>query len=83
MIDEGTVIELMKHIKRLLCEEQARADSADREGRTKDFFWHVGYISALKENLAEIERATGIYGKEEGTCRTYTRKKSLWKHSKR
>lgn len=80
MIEEGSVIELMQHIKRLLCEEQARADSADREGGTKDFFWHVGYISALKENLAEIERTTGItgiYGKEEGTCRTYTRKKSL------
>jgi hypothetical protein len=79
MIEEGTVIELIKHLKRQLCEEQARADHADREGRVKDFFWHAGYISAMKETLKEIERATGItgvYGKEE-TCRTHTRKQSL------
>lgn len=77
MIDEGIIIEFMKHIKRQLCEEQARAD---REGSIKDYFWHAGYISALKENLKEIERTTGItgvYGKEEGTCRTHTQKKSL------
>ncbi|MDY3744298.1 MAG: hypothetical protein SO025_04015 [Dialister sp.] len=51
-----------------------------KEGRTKDYFWHAGYISALKESLKEIERATGItgvYGKEERTCRTHTRKQSL------
>ena len=70
MIDEGIIIEFMKHIKRQLYEEQARADNAD----------HEGYISALKESLKEIERATGItgvYGKEERTCRTHTRKQSL------
>lgn len=80
MIDEGIIIEFMKHIKRQLCEEQARADNADHEGRTKDYFWHAGYISALKETLKEIERTTGItgvYGKEEGTCRTHTQKRSL------
>ena len=63
-----------------LYEEQARADNADHEGRTKDYFWHAGYISALKESLKEIERATGItgvYGKEERTCMTHTRKQSL------
>lgn len=79
MIDEGIIIEFMKHIKRQLYEEQARADNADHEGRTKDYFWHAGYISALKESLKEIERATGItgvYGKEERTC-THTRKQSL------
>ena len=42
MIDEGIIIEFMKHIKRQLCEEQARADNADHEGRTKDYFWHAG-----------------------------------------
>lgn len=76
MIDEGIIIEFMKHIKRQLYEEQARAD---HEGRVKDYFWHAGYISALKESLKEIERATGItgvYGKEERTC-THTRKQSL------
>ena len=62
MIDEGIIIEFMKHIKRQLYEEQARADNADHEGRTKDYFWHAGYISALKESLKEIERATGING---------------------
>lgn len=80
MIDEGIIIEFMKHLKRQLCEEQARADNAGREGRVKDFFWHAGCASALKETLKEIERTTGItgiYGKEEGTCRTYTRKQSL------
>ena len=80
MIDEGIIIEFMKHIKRQLYEEQARADNADHEGRTKDYFWHAGYISALKESLKEIERATGItgvYGKEERTCTTHTRKQSL------
>jgi hypothetical protein len=60
MIDEGIIIEFMKHIKRQLYEEQARADNADHEGRVKDYFWHAGYISALKESLKEIERATGI-----------------------
>ena len=76
MIDEGIIIEFMKHIKRQLSEEQARADNADHEGRVKDYFWHAGYISALKE----IERTTGItgvYGKEERACRTHTRKQSL------
>ena len=80
MIDEGIIIEFMKHIKRQLYEEQARADNADHEGRTKDYFWHAGYICALKESLKEIERATGItgvYGKEERTCGTHTRKQSL------
>ncbi len=80
MIDEGIIIEFMKHIKRQLSEEQARADNADHEGRVKDYFWHAGYISALKESLKEIERTTGItgvYGKEEGTCRTHTQKESL------
>ena len=74
MIDEGIIIEFMKHIKRQLYEEQARADNADHEGRTKDYFWHAGYISALEESLKEIERATGItgvYGKEERACRTH------------
>lgn len=76
MIDEGIIIEFMKHIKRQLSEEQARADNAE----TKDYFWHAGYISALKESLKEIERTTGItgvYGKEERTCKTHTRKRSL------
>lgn len=80
MIDEGIIIEFMKHIKRQLYEEQARADNADHEGRVKDYFWHAGYISALKESLKEIERTTGItgvYGKEERACRTHTRKRSL------
>ena len=80
MIDEGIIIEFMKHIKRQLYEEQARADNADHEGRVKDYFWHAGYISALKENLKEIERTTGItgvYGKEERTCKTHTQKESL------
>lgn len=80
MIDEGIIIEFMKHIKRQLYEEQARADNADHEGRVKDYFWHAGYISALKESLKEIEKATGItgvYGKEERTCRTHTQKQSL------
>lgn len=53
MIDEGIIIEFMKHIKRQLYEEQTRADNADHEGRTKDYFWHAGYISALKESLKE------------------------------
>lgn len=72
MIDEGIIIEFMKHIKRQLYEEQARADNADHEGRIKDYFWHAGYISALKDSLKEIERATGItgvYGKQD----TYTK----------
>ena len=79
MIDEGIIIEFMKHIKRQLYEEQARADNADHEGRTKDYFWHAGYI-ALKESLKDIERTTGItgvYGKEERACRTHTRKQNL------
>ena len=42
MIDEGIIIEFMKHIKRQLYEEQARADNADHEGRTNDYFWHAG-----------------------------------------
>ena len=80
MIDEGIIIEFMKHIKRQLYEEQARADNADHEGRVKDYFWHAGYISGLKESLKEIERTTGItgvYGKEERACRTHTRKQCL------
>ena len=77
MIGDGIIIEFMKYIKRQLYEEQARADNADHEGRTKDYFWHAGYISALKEGLKEIERTTGVYGKEERACRTHTRKQSL------
>lgn len=80
MIDEGIIIELIKHLQRLLCEEQAIADRADREGSIKEYFWCAGYISALEETLRRIERATGItgvYRKEEGKCRTHTQKQNF------
>jgi hypothetical protein len=57
---EGMMQEFLKELKHKSKMYELMAEKADREGRTKDYFWYAGAHFAASELIRQVEEDEGV-----------------------
>lgn len=59
-MNEGMMQELLKELRHKDRMYELMAEKADREGRTKDYFWYAGAHFATAELIRQMEEDEGV-----------------------
>lgn len=59
-MNEGMMQELLKELRRKDRTYGLMAEKADREGRTKDYFWYAGAHFATAEIISQMKEDEGV-----------------------